>query len=85
MNYQLTGSKEDMLASFRDLVKQGKFTDSKGGGHYDCKNKFKRCDTVDGNPTAAYKQCHPYTGQTVISGRVGLNGKIGSGVGTYGD
>lgn len=83
MRLVLSGSKSEMISKFRDLVKQRKFSDTKHVSVYDGKKWDKR-DTVDHNQTVAYKQCHPYVGHVTVSGRIGLNGKIG-GYGTYGD
>lgn len=79
----LTGSKEDMLAIFREQVKAGRFSENKHQSTYDG-TKYDRRDTVDGNPSAADKMCQPYTGTPTVRGKIGLNGKIG-GNGTFGD
>lgn len=76
--YSLSGSKEEMLAQFDELIKRGLVGDNPKGREYSCHNKMKREDTVDGNPTAAWKMAHPYTGTVEISGKIGLNGKVGA-------
>lgn len=76
------GSKEEVMDNFKLLLQEtdlGKT--SKGGGN--CRIKYKRQDTVDGNPGAATKQCYPYSqcgGKTM-----GINGPRGGKSGTFGD
>lgn len=82
-NIQLTGSKEDMLAIFREQVSAGKLSNTKHNPEYTGKRVDRR-NTADGNPSYTWAQAHPHVGSTQVSGKMGLNGKIG-GNGSYGD
>lgn len=78
-----SGTKDEVVDKFKWLLAN---TDhgqtSKGGGT--AQPKLNRADTVDGNPSAAIKQCYPYSGW---GGRtMGVNGPTGgNGKGSYGD
>lgn len=77
-------SKDDVVSNFRELLANTELgKTSKGGGN--CRIKYRRQDTVDGNPGAATKQCYPYRQGGGLS--MGVNGPRGgkSGSGTYGD
>lgn len=84
MIYDCSGkTKEDVLDNFVHGINSKLMTvaenKSKGSAV-----SFKWHDRVDGNPRAAYTEAHPYVGRATITGRVGVNGKIGGG-GMHGD
>lgn len=75
-------SKKDVVSNFKKLIATSDLgRTSKGKGKHP--HRFRRQDTVDGNPGAATKQCYPYSqggGKTM-----GINGPRGGGSGTFGD